>query len=118
MITEILGALPTLGPIGLVLTILAYVGWQWIKSDKRNEAELKRISAAHEVELTRINTAHDVELKRINQSHDDELKELRADISELRREIGELRAELNAERTARMLAQDEAHRIRLQSGTE
>lgn len=105
--TAILGALPTLGPIGLVLLILTYVGRQWISSDGRYKAEIDRL-----------NKAHDAELKRINESHDEEIKELRADIGELRREIVELRRELMAERSARMLAQEEAHRIRLQSGTD
>jgi TolA-binding protein len=105
--TAILGALPTLGPIGLVLVILGYVGAQWIKSDNRYQAEIERLNNAHEAELTRINTAHD-----------EEIKELRADIKELRHEIDQLRLELAAERTERMRAQEEAHRIRLQSGTD
>jgi TolA-binding protein len=105
--TAILGALPTLGPIGLVLVILGYVGKQWISSDKRYQTELDRLNKAHEAELTRVNKAHD-----------DEIKELRADISDLRREISELRTMLNDERMARMAAQEEAHRIRLQSGTD
>lgn len=105
--TDILGALPTLGPIGLVLLILAYVGRQWLSSDSRYKAELERLD-----------TAHQAELERINASHEDELRGLRFDISELRREIGELRAELNTERRARMDAQEEAHRIKLQSGTD
>jgi len=105
--TAILGALPTLGPIGLVLLILTYVGRQWISSDKRYSAELERQRLAHEAEL-----------KRINETHDEEIKELRADISELRREISELRKQLSDEMRSRMLAQEEAHRIRLQSGTD
>lgn len=105
--TAILGAIPTLGPIGLVLLILAYVGRQWLSSDTRYKEEIERL-----------NTAHDLELTRINSSHEAELKELRADIGALRMEIAELRAELNAERRARMDAQEEAHRIRLQSGTD
>lgn len=105
--TAILGAIPTLGPIGLVLLILAYVGKQWISSDTRYKAELERLDKAHEAEL-----------KRINESHDEEIKELRADIKALRREMDELRTALGAERSARMLAQEEAHRIRLQSGTD
>jgi uncharacterized membrane protein len=105
--TEILGALPTLGPIGLVLLILAYVGRQWLSSDSRYKAELERLDAAHQAELGRINT-----------SREEEIKGLHFDISELRREIGELRSELNAERQARMLAQEEAHQIKLQSRTD
>lgn len=105
--TAILGALPTLGPIGLVLLILAYVGRQWISSDSRYKKEIDRLNAAHEAEL-----------KRINNNHDEEIKELRDDIKELRREMDELRAALSNERTARMVAQEEAHRIRLQSGTD
>jgi TolA-binding protein len=105
--TDILGALPTLGPIGLVLLILAYVGRQWLSSDSRYKAELERLD-----------TAHQAELERISASHEEQLKGLRFDITELRREIGELRVELNAERRARMEAQEEAHQIRLQSGTD
>lgn len=105
--TAILGAIPTLGPIGLVLMILTYVGRQWIISDKRYQAEIDRLTKAHEAELKRINTAHD-----------EELKELRADIKDLRHEIDQLRLELQAERSERMRAQEEAHRIRLQSGTD
>jgi TolA-binding protein len=105
--TAILGSLPTLGPIGLVLLILAYVGRQWISSDSRYKAEIDRLNAAHAAEL-----------KRVNQNHDEEIKELRQDIKDLRREMDELRAALSAERTARMLAQEEAHRIKLQSGTD
>lgn len=105
--TAILGAIPTLGPIGLVLVILAYVGKQWISSDTRYKAEIDRLNAAHEAEL-----------KRINSNHDEEIKELRDDIKELRREMDELRAALSNERVARMLAQEEAHQIRLQSGTD
>lgn len=105
--TAILGAIPTLGPIGLVLVILAYVGKQWISSDSRYKAEIDRLTAAHEAELARINS-----------SHDEEIAELRADITSLREEIRELRQELGAERLARMQAQEEAHRIRLQSGTD
>lgn len=105
--TAILGAIPTLGPVGLVLAILAYVGKQWLSSDKRYTAELERQRVSHEAELKRINT-----------SHDEEIKELRADISALRQEISELRHALADETKARMLAQEEAHRIRLQSGTD
>jgi TolA-binding protein len=105
--TAILGALPTLGPIGLVLLILAYVGRQWLSSDKRYQAEIERLNRAHEAELARINAAHD-----------EEIKELRDDIRDLRREMDELRKALAAERTARMDAQEEAHRIRMQSGTD
>lgn len=105
--TAILGALPTLGPVGLIMVILAYVGRQWLSSDKRYTAELERLNKAHEAEL-----------KRINDAHDQEIKELRADISDLRREISELRKALADETKARMLAQEEAHRIRLQSGTD
>lgn len=105
--TAILGALPTLGPIGLVLLILGYVGKQWISSDARYKAEIDRLTLAH-----------DAELKRINQNHDDEIKELRDDIKDLRREMDELRRQLSEERAARMVAQEEAHRIRLQSGTD
>lgn len=101
--TAILGALPTLGPIGLVLLILTYVGKQWLSSDKRYQAEIERLNRAHEAEL-----------ERINKSHDQELKELRSDIKELRHEIDNLRMELAAERGARMQAQEEAHRIRLE----
>lgn len=105
--TAILGALPTLGPIGLVLLILTYVGKQWLSSDKRYQAEIDRLNRAHEAELTRINAAHDAEIK-----------ELRDDIRELRREIDQLRLELAAERAERMRAQEDAHRIRMQSGTD
>lgn len=105
--TAILGAIPTLGPIGLVLLILAYVGRQWLSSDKRYQAEIERLNRAHEAELTRINTAHD-----------EEIKELRADIKDLRHEIDQLRLELAAERTERMKAQEEAHRIKMQSGND
>jgi TolA-binding protein len=105
--TAILGALPTLGPIGLVLLILGYVGKQWISSDSRYKSEIERLTTAHDLELTRIQTAHSKEIT-----------DLRADIDVLRREMNELRMELGAERSARMLAQEEAHRIRLQSGTD
>jgi len=105
--TAILGALPTIGPVGVILVILTYVGRQWLVSDRRYQAELDRLSKAHEAELTRINKAHD-----------DEIKELRDDIRELRKEIDQLRLELQAERTERMRAQEEAHRIRLQSGID
>lgn len=101
--TAILGALPTLGPIGLVLLILTYVGKQWLSSDKRYHGEIERLTRAHEAELRRIHAAHD-----------EELKELRADIKELKLEMGNLRMELSAERGARMQAQEEAHRIRLE----
>lgn len=105
--TAILGALPTLGPIGLVLLILGYVGKQWISSDARYKSEIERLNTAHDAELTRISTAHSKEIT-----------ELRSDIDLLRREMNELRIELGAERSARMAAQEEAHRIRLQSGTD
>ncbi len=105
--TAILGALPTLGPIGLVLLILTYVGKQWLSSDKRYQAEIERLTRAHDAELTRINKAHDAEIR-----------ELRDDIRELRVEMDHLRLELAAERTERMRAQEEAHRIRIQSRTD
>lgn len=110
--TAILGALPTLGPIGLVLIILVYVGRQWVISDARYRAEIDRL-----------NDAHAKELDRINSSHDDELKELRADITELRRDVDALRREVEQERQLRFKAQEEAHEIRimqakLQSGTD
>jgi len=103
--SAILGAIPTLGPIGIVLLILAYVGKQWIGSDARYKAEIERLNAAHEAEL-----------KRINEAHDDELRELRDDIRELRKDIDNLRRELETERRLRYEAQEEAHRARLQSG--
>ena len=105
--TAILGALPTLGPIGLVLLILAYVGKQWLSSDSRYKAEIERLNAAHEAEL-----------KRINLAHDEELKELRTDIQELRRDIDSLRKELQMETELRRKAEEEAHRARLRSGNE
>lgn len=100
--TAILGAIPTLGPIGLVLLILAYVGRQWLSSDGRYKAEIERLNKAHEAELARVNAAHD-----------DELKELRADIQELRRDIDNLRHELQKETELRRKAEEEAHLIRL-----
>jgi len=105
--TAILGALPTLGPIGLVLLILGYVGKQWLSSDKRYQAEIERLNRAHEAELTRINKAHD-----------EEIKEFREDIRQLKTEIIQLRVDLATERDERMRAQEEAHRIRMQSGTD
>lgn len=103
----VLGVIPELGPIGLVLLILVYVGKQWLSSDSRYKAEIDRLIDAHNTELTRING-----------SHDEEIAELRQDIIALRREISELRQELSTERAARMEAQEETHRIRLQSGND
>jgi TolA-binding protein len=105
--TAILGALPTLGPIGLVLLILTYVGKQWLSSDKRYQAEIERLNRAHEAELMRINKAHD-----------EEIKEFREDVRQLKAEIIQLRVDLATERSERMRAQEEAHRIRMQSGTD
>lgn len=105
--TAILGALPTLGPIGLVLLILAYVGWQWMSSDSRYKGELERLR-----------NAHDRELERINVAHDEELKELRSDILELRRDLDSMRIQLDTETDLRRKAEEEAHRARLRSGNE
>lgn len=92
----ILGALPTLGPIGIVLLILAYVGKQWVSSDARYRAEIERL----------------------NKAHDDELSELRNDIHQLREDIRALRKELDDERRLRYEAQEEAHRARLAARNE
>jgi TolA-binding protein len=100
----ILGALPTLGPIGLVLVILAYVGKQWLSSDSRYRAELDRLNTAHQTELDRVNTARDAELK-----------ELRDDIRELRRDLDKMQEAYNAERQLRFQAQEEAHLERLKA---
>jgi len=105
--TAILGALPTIGPVGVILVILTYVGRQWLVSDRRYQAELDRLTKAHEAELIRINKAHD-----------EEIKEFRQDIRELKAEIIQLRNDLATERNERMRAQEEAHRIRMQSGTD
>lgn len=100
--STILGALPTLGPIGIVLIILAYVGKQWLSSDSRYRAEIDRLNEAHASELARINS-----------NHDEEIRELRADIAELRTEMDALRKALEHERSMRFEAQEEAHRARL-----
>lgn len=105
--TAILGAIPTLGPIGLVLLILTYVGKQWLSSDKRYQAEIERLNRAHEAELMRINKAHD-----------EEIKEFREEVRELKSEMVQLRADLATERNERMRAQEEAHRIRMRSGND
>lgn len=42
-LTAILGALPTLGPLGIVLIILGYVGKQWLSSDNRYRSEIDRL---------------------------------------------------------------------------
>lgn len=101
-IEQILGVLPTLGPVGIVLLLLAYVTAQWLKSDARYRKEIERLNAAHIAELDRIHT-----------NHDNEITGLRDDITQLRNDIRDLRDELETERRLRFEAQEEAHRIRM-----
>lgn len=42
-LSAILGVLPTMGPVGIVLIILAYVGKQWLSSDGRYKNEIDRL---------------------------------------------------------------------------
>lgn len=90
-VNAILGALPSLGPTGVVLVILIVVGRLWLVSDRRSAAEIKRL----------------------NDAHDEELNELRNELKSVREEMKALREELEAEREARREAQEEAFRARL-----
>lgn len=106
-LTTILAALPTVGPIGVLLIILTYVGRQWLTSDTRYKLEIEGLT-----------TRHEAELERLNKARDEDMKDLRNDINALRAEVIELRKELAVERTARMVAEEQAHRYRIQSGTD
>lgn len=106
-LTTILAALPTVGPIGVLLIILTYVGRQWLTSDTRYKLEIEGLTERHKAELERINAARD-----------EEMKDLREDMLALKTEIAELRKELAVERQARMVAEENAHRYRIQSGTD
>lgn len=53
----ILGALPTMGPMGILLIILIYVGRQWLSSDGRYKSEIDRLKediASLRADVTRL----------------------------------------------------------------
>lgn len=100
-----LTALPSLGPYGIFVAILVYMGRQLFQADQR-----------HASELARVNSAHRDELARINASHDEELAELRRDIKGCREDIALLRAALDAESAARRAAEEAAHKLRMAGG--
>lgn len=96
-----IGALAQLGPVGIVLIILIVVGYQWRQSSKGYSTELERITLWYKGEL-----------ERIDKDRDDGFKSLRDEIASLKTEIRVLRQDLEAERTARRLAEEAAHALR------
>lgn len=92
--TDILGAIPTVGPYGILLLIIIYLMKLLLGSDSRHSAELERV----------------------NKAHDDELGELRADLKELRERVDQLTKIIEDERKLRYLAEEEAHKLRLERG--
>ena len=90
-LSMLIGALPTLGPVGMVLLILGYVVKQWLNSDARYRAELQRMSEAHDIEM----------------------KEVREELKQVKQELNDLRNELQEERRLRFQAQEEAHNVKL-----
>lgn len=99
----LIGALGQLGPIGLALIILLIM---WVLN--------RQTTRGYREEISRINKDHDAELEELRVNRARELKELREEISELKEEIRSLRVEMEAERTARRLAEERAHRLAIE----
>jgi hypothetical protein len=99
---DVIGALAQLGPVGIVLIILIVVGYQWRQSSKGYSTELARITAWYKGEL-----------ERIDKDRDEGFASLREEIVGLKAEIRALRVDLDIERTARRVAEEEAHRLRV-----
>lgn len=93
--SDILGALPTVGPYGILIVIIVYLMKLLLGSDSRHSAELERV----------------------NKAHDEELNELRADIKELREQVDILLKAAEEERKRRYDAEEEAHKLKLSRGT-
>lgn len=89
---EIGSLIGELGPLGIVVFLLGYLGKLVISNESRHQSEIARINAAHDAELT----------------------ELRTDISELRRDLDHLRTMLDDERRLRFQAENEAQMLRIQ----
>lgn len=89
--TDILGAIPTVGPYGILILIIVYLMKLLISADAR----------------------HSSELKRVNEAHDEEIKELREDIAQLRADVDRLTKTVEDERQLRFVAEEEAHKLRL-----
>lgn len=102
---NVIGALGQLGPIGIALVILLIM---WLLN--------RQTTRGYREEIARINKDHDAELEELRVNRARELKELRDEIAELKDEIRDMRVELAQERTARMLAEELAHRNRLGRG--
>lgn len=75
-----------MGGAGILLVIIAVLGRLWWTSERRHEAEIARVNAAHDAEL----------------------EELRRDVAELRGLVDDLNRRLDEERELRRAAQDEA----------
>lgn len=94
--SDILGAIPTVGPYGILILIIVYLMKLLLGSDSRHSAELDRV----------------------NKAHDSELLELRADIKELREQVDRVTRIVEDERQLRYRAEEEAHRLKLSRGME
>jgi hypothetical protein len=99
--TDVIGALAQLGPVGIVLIILIVVGYQWRQSSKGYSTELARITAWYKGELDRL-----------DDDRDSGFASLKEEIAGLKLEIRALRQDLDIERAARRVAEEEAHQLR------
>lgn len=103
---EWINALGQLGPIGIALIILLIM---WVLN--------RQTTRGYREEIARINKDHDAELEELRVNRARELKELREEIAGLKEEIRNLRVEMEAERTARRLAEERAHRLAIEKLT-
>lgn len=94
--SDILGAIPTVGPYGILILIIVYLMKLLLGSDARHSAELERV----------------------NKAHDDELAELRADIKELRERLDQHDSRVEDERRRRYRAEEELHELKLNRGAK
>jgi flagellar biosynthesis/type III secretory pathway M-ring protein FliF/YscJ len=98
-----IGALGQLGPIGIALIILLIM---WVLN--------RQTTRGYREEIARINKDHDAELEELRVNRAREIKELREEIAGLKEEIRSLREETTAERNARRVAEEQAHRLAIE----
>ena len=102
-------ALGSLGPIGIALIVLLVMSVIMGRERKAHQEQIAKIRADRDADIA----AKNLEIERSNTAHDEEIGELKKDIVGLRNDIRELRAEMATERAARMVAEEEAHRLRM-----
>jgi len=108
-VDNLIGALGQLGPIGIALVVLVVMWFLNRQTAAQYKALLSTQAEAYNARITALTD----ELDRKDTVHDEELGDLKTEIKALREDIRVMRAEMETERTARRVAEEEAHRLKM-----